>query len=158
MRTVPEQIPLRELLKDPLYRKWLAKIPHEMDAQTDQHKKPWRVWVQRERDGRWAFKDFTKYSEAYKFVAQNVKGFWDMALHCKAHLYRHPRIKQGLKRVPWTLPEGHDWCGLCRRPTIFRSFKHHHAFGRNRDGSRWQLSNWRRCSICGIRLEGLLKR
>lgn len=46
--------------------------------------------------------------------------------------------------------ESHDWCTYCRRPTVFRWFKSHHAL---RASGLQELVDptTRRCSICGAR-------
>jgi hypothetical protein len=46
--------------------------------------------------------------------------------------------------------EPHDWCTLCRRPTVFRWFRSHHAL-RNVGLQELVDPNDRRCTICGAR-------
>lgn len=146
---------LREQLADPIYRKWFATSPK---MKVSGFTPPWWVYVQREPDGPWARAEFQTWAEGYRYVAKNLKKFHDMALTHKRQLFRPPVVTEkasGKRR--YHFPPGMDdpltqWCGYCRRVTVFRYFNRHHAF------PAWACAgDERRCSICGARLRTVLK-
>lgn len=141
-----QQIRLRTLLKeDTIYKQWFMK-PAEI---TIFHSTPpWRIFVQKEEGGPWARGDAPTYAKAYTAVKLRLPDVHDMTIHSKAQRFRPPVIKVGGKRVYLPMPDGHDWCELCRRPTVFRYFKKHPSIGAV---DPEQL----RCTICGIRKEAL---
>lgn len=136
---------------------------------------PWRVYIQREADGGWAKKDLPTYREAFELFKRYRPTIHDAAINSRSVAFAPPhrlvRIKgkyrevvrkgkkqtvQVTKLVVWKpkLPpeEGpHLWCTYCRRPTVFRYFSIHHAFGKTMPISQEHL----RCSICGIREDGM---
>lgn len=108
------------------------------------------------------------------------KGAWDLAVHSRSVSYGPPGrwvniTKNGLpvyltkgegkekkyvlrdgkkvrkqKFVPMHVPPGHAWCPHCRRPTVFRWFRSHHAFPKTKPEVAFDPSHLR-CTICGIR-------
>lgn len=148
----PEQVRFRVLIKDPIYRQYLQKRPtldHIVSTA------PWRVYVQLTQSGPWARKDFRTYPEAYRFLLKHYRqGAHDLSLGCKPRAFPLPQVKtksgarQPLIRL---IPDGHTWCGYCRRPTVFRYFKRHHALPKNYPPNPDAL----RCTICACRLEFL---
>jgi hypothetical protein len=146
--------------------------------------KPWRVYVQREANGKWARKDFATYPEAANFALRLMRdGVWDFTVHAKHASFKPPGrwvnltkngkpvyltkgegknkvyvLRDGKKVrkqkfVAMHMPPGHEWCPHCRRPTVFRWFRKHHAFT-PREGSEFvQVCDPSplRCTICGIR-------
>jgi len=149
------QIPLKKLMKDPIFRKWMAQVPSGFLGQTR-----WRVWVKRKKKGPWGKIDFATYPEAYRWMAKNLSEYHDMAIHSLARLHRPPRTRvktgttaQGLdtyRYKDWQLPAGHGWCGLCRRPVVFAYFSKHHFW--THVGKPWVLDGATRlCPICGGR-------
>lgn len=159
---VEEQLTIHQLLEDSVYKKWLKKIP-SIGSAICPSGKPWRVWVQMKRGGRWSRKDFEKYQEAYVFLRGQLHYCHDAALNCKVREFRPPVVRDpalglvkfagemvGKKRyhIPSRVGqhEMHEWCPHCRRPTIFTWFSKHHSFPKP------VTSSDRRCNICGIRL------
>lgn len=140
--------------------------------------KPWRVYVQKVERGGWAKKDFAHYSEAANFAIRLMReGVWDLAVHCRSVSFGPPghwvNLTKGGKPVWLTgkdnkpilrdgqkvrkqkfvsmhIPPGHQWCPHCRRPTVFRWFRKHHAFPSNDPSVAFDPSHLR-CTICGIR-------
>lgn len=142
---------MKVLLQDPLYRKWVLRIPHMQDAKFNPTNgdRPWRVFVQREEAGRWGIKEFKSYKKALAFFARAVKsGVWDATINHKVHLFGRPmlRPRAGGRAVRWeNIPEGHLWCPMCRRPTVFRFYpKQKHPVMPNP-----VRPDVLRCSICG---------
>lgn len=141
-----KQITLRELLKDPIYRKWFSKKPR---IRVVTQAPPWRLYVQREEGGRWARADIRGYAKAYGAVASKLSEYYDMALHSKPQHFPPPIVRVGKKRYYYPCPPGHRWCTLCRRPTVFKNFRKHHAF------PGMALADYEKyCSICGARAAG----
>lgn len=162
-------IPMSELVKDPDYRRYLQTPPvmPRIARDSEKYKRPpWVVYIQKDANGPWGKKEFWAYKDAFKFMARHLKaGAYDAALNNRRigfdPPYRFVRIKgkyvtgsdgerrQATKRVPWRprlLPEDreHLWCRYCRRPTTFRYFRKHKAFG-----SQPVDSTIKRCTICG---------
>lgn len=138
------QVPLRELLKDPIFRKWMAKPPS--------HPGPtrWRVWVRRKKKGPWGKIEFDTYAEAYRWMAKHLGEYQDMAVSCLKYPSKAPRIKVGGKIKDWPMPEGHGWCGFCRRPVIYAYFTKHHFW--TMVGRKWAVNGTEKlCPICGAR-------
>jgi len=157
-----EQVTLRELVKDSVYRQWLRTEP--VGGFPDFVK--FRIYVQRERGGRWAKKDFDDFKSAYNFLARHLKEWHDAAFVARNHACRPPvvrvpgkvkkKIGKQIKVVPGFVRQyyapilsidGHQWCPYCRRPTVFDFFSEHHAFFHT---NLRPLPFKRRCSVCGI--------
>jgi hypothetical protein len=164
---------IHELLEDPRYKEFFLKVPPMPRVYRQQQMLPWRVYIQRETDGPWAKKDFPTYRQAFALFKRYLPEVHDAAIVSRAVAFAPPhrfvRIKgkylidkrgnkvQVTKLVVWKpkLPaeeQDHHWCPYCRRPTVFRFYRIHHAFGKGID---FGLDNVQRCTICGIRLEGL---
>lgn len=149
------QMTLRQLLAIPRYRAYFKQDPHLRPVQ----KKPgsWYLYVQVEEEGAWKRKTIDSYKEGFDFIRQKLKSIHDGSItsRCRAYLppvYR-PQIegKTGLHSIYWAqYPLNHKWCPYCRRPTLFKDFKRHHADGEIRRVFGLEL-NGRRCSICGNR-------
>jgi len=140
-----QQVSLKQLLRDPIYRKWFSTQPlGGFPAYTK-----FRVYAQVKDDGPWAKKDFNDFKDAYNFVAKYLKKWNDAALVAKNYESRPPVVrKQGRRQYyapVMTLP-GHHWCTYCRRPTVFSYYTQHHAFPQG-----FQILAYkRRCGVCGI--------
>jgi len=167
---------IHELLEDKQYKEFFLRKP-DMPAVYRQNPDctPWRVYIQREVDGPWAKKDFHSYTEAFKLFKKYRPNIHDASITSRSVSFQPPyrmvRIKgkyrevvrkgkkelvQVTKLVVWApkLPpeeSPHRWCTYCRRPTVFRYFSRHHAFGRDMQISQQDL----RCTICGIREDGM---
>jgi hypothetical protein len=140
----------------------------------------WRVYVQMKAGGPWAKRDYTSYPEAANFALRLVKkGAWDLTVHSRAISFAPPGrwvnlTKRGApvyltqngkpvlrdgkkvrkqKFVPMHMPPGHIWCPHCRRPTVFRWFRKHHAFIQDPEAEFKVVYDpaHLRCTICGIR-------
>lgn len=150
MPVAPPQITLRELLKDPLFKKWMGKVP-TLRVPDHTQSLPWRIYVLDE--GRWKMTEAQTYAAGYRWVAKNIRNYEDLALTCKPQGFNPPvlRNKTTQAKEYWRrFPFDHVWCPYCRRPTVFFTFAKHHAFPR---GKQWACSPYdRRCTICGVRL------
>jgi hypothetical protein len=165
---LPDQVQIRELLKDPEYRKWFSTDP-KMSPRAK-----WRVYAQPVIDGPWKRADFTSWKKAYRFFAKNFKSWHDAALVCRNFPSDPPsvrvkvRIKSTDRRgepvfgvvmkskwLPGVLTkQWHTWCPHCRRPTLFGYFAKHHAFT---ERGIYPLRYKLRCSICGVALDVIRK-
>lgn len=164
---------IHELLEDKRYKEYFLKAPGMPPVYRQQQMLPWRVYIQREADGAWAKKDLPTYVEAFRLFKKYRPNIHDAAITSRSVAFAPPhrfvRIKgkyvvhkgkktQVTKLVVWRpqLPpeeSAHNWCTYCRRPTVFRYFSKHHAFGNSMPISQEEL----RCTICGIRLSGIPK-
>src|SRR5690242_3866654 len=94
-------IPMSELVKDPVYRKFLETQPVTPKISRDkklQASPPWVVYVQKEPHGKWGKKEFWKYSEAFHFMRRCLKaGVADATINNKRVGFdppmRYARIK-----------------------------------------------------------------
>lgn len=162
-----EQITLRELLRDPVYKAWFLKKPKLKTAS-----QRWRVWVKLPGKG-WAHRDFPTFNEAMKWFVPRFKQMEDAAVACLSVESKPPVVRTGFKTVvikkvnprtaevtrvkqkvpirqlwsnlPGRVPAEHRWCGYCRRPTVFGWYKHHHAL------PLVFASYERRCRVCGVK-------
>lgn len=138
---------LRKQLKDPIFRAWMAKQPRK---DTNPPHDNWRVYVQREKGGRWARKDFHTYKEAYRFVLQNINKFHDMALSSKLYAFRPPIVRnKTTNKKAFHYPEapGSKWCPFCRRMTKFKWFSRHHNV------KSCYCGQFKQCEICGANVK-----
>ena len=160
-------IVMKELLKDPVYKKFILTTPKSSLIINSPSPEPqWRVYVKRTPDSNWARKDFKTYKKAFKFFRKWLqKGAYDLTIHNRRIETKPPsyfvRIKgryvtgsdgikrQATKKKSWVvklLPEEeqHEWCLYCRRPTTFRFYSKHPALSLPEVDS-----SVRRCCICG---------
>lgn len=143
------QLSFDELLSDPLFKSWIKKPPKlPLSRLRDYH--PWRVYVKFENKG-WAKKDFLTYVQAYNFLVRirHLKGsrvLEDACIHSKSWEFKPPTVKlKDGRRTYMAMPPGHDWCGYCRRPTVFNYYSTHHQW------PEWMKNlPWKCCSICGL--------
>lgn len=162
---------IHELLEDKTYREFFLNPPAMPRVYRQQGKDPWRVYLQLNK--RWVKKDLPTYRKAFATFKKYRDDAHDAAIVSRSVAFPPPhrfvRIKgkyqidsrgnriQVTKLVVWRpqVPAeelDHRWCPYCRRPTVFSYFSKHHAFtGMDAFG----LGQWLRCTICGIRLEGL---
>lgn len=131
---------MRELLTDPIYRPYVLKtprLPAGCRAGT-----PWRVWGIR-HDDRWAGKEFAEYRDAFDLVKRMLKQpekYADIALICKPTEFGPP--------AGYVVPPLMDWCGRCRRPTVYRRVFDHPAMRKWPAVSDEEI---RRCHYCAAR-------
>lgn len=141
-------ITLREQLRDPIFKKWFSTPPREVASAAKSP--PWWVYVQKKPGGRWRRAEFASWKEGYRFVAANIKRYHDLALVHKRQAFKPPVVRDGGRRRYHLPPaHGHEWCSYCRRMTVFKYFRKHHAL------PEWANSGERRCIICGIRLAAI---
>lgn len=143
IRTAP---PMPELLSDEIYSAYMRKRPRLPESA--QHGSPWRILAKRvsvDEKTSWALRDMPTYDDAYrrmlKLLAQPDK--WaDVVIISKRRFYSPP------KGFEWDTKL--DWCGRCRRPTMFKvMWKRHPAL---RDAPVVQYSDdLHRCVFCGVR-------
>jgi hypothetical protein len=162
-----EQVTLREYLEDPIFAAWHRKEP-SLGRVVTFSGRPWRVFAQQTRNGKWAFRDFKSWKKALKFTDKLLEqGFHDAALMSKVAVFQPPIVRDkslglvkhagkmvGKKRyhVPAIVGQHHNhlWCPHCRRPTVFTTFSRHHTFQSGRF-LMWK----RRCAICGIAMTAI---
>ena len=156
-------IGLRELLADPIYKKYFVTVPKLPDCATKCSTPPWRVLF-RDQHG-WKSTFAETYHEGFKVLKDN--SFLDGAIISRRFQFAPPsrivRVKgkfyiapdgtkqQVKKSVTWRpkldpYETRHNWCPYCRRPTIFSYYRKHHALstlGVEIDPSVL------RCGICG---------
>lgn len=142
---MPDQITMKELLQDPLFKQWTMKQPKlsPMASNTP----PWILYVRCE--GRWSRSQHATYASAYNTMVRLIKEgkLDDCSIHSKRQMFRPPIVRREGKKYNWPSPPGHRWCGLCRRPTVFKCFNRHHAFPKRIPIVPYEP----RCSICGVR-------
>lgn len=128
-------ITIRELLADPQYKAYFTKVPKLPDHYTPEAL-PWRLLVRKEGEQQWRSKRFGTYQEAFQGFKVMLPKIQDAAINCPALNFMPPvrtvRVKgkldakgnQVIRSLVWKprleadmLP--HEWCGYCRRPTIF---------------------------------------
>lgn len=156
-------ISLRELLQDPIYKKYFVTIPKLPDAAYKCSTPPWRV-LYRDTTG-WKSRNATTYKEAFLILKES--DFLDGAITCRRLQFSPPTRRVRLKGKYYLLQDGtkqqvvrdiiwrpkldsfestHYWCPYCRRPTIFSYYRKHHAMK-----TQVQLDpSVLRCSICGV--------
>lgn len=157
-------IPLREQLRDKVFRKWMKKPPPLRVVGACNL--PWVVYVQRDVDAlRWAARRFQEYGDAYRFVAARLHDFPDITLSCGRQQFKPPIIIGDAGKLAYRLPQlrvapdvPHIWCPYCRRLSIFKRFSRHHALrivGRDGKWTTFPLRYIERCMICGNALQSI---
>lgn len=143
----PDQLRMRELLRDKTFRRYFAKQPRlfrpqRIDQQLGKDHWPWFIYVQKTEGSRWQRAKVPTYAKAFEHARTMLKdGVWDLAIHSRRASYAPPD--------DYEFAQSHDWCPYCRRPTVFWYFRTHHAL---RKFKHYDLSEQPRCTICGIRL------
>lgn len=143
-------ITMRELLKDPLYRRYFLtspKFPFRLALD-----KPWRVWAivgdTREDPDIWVpdfrKKDFPTFKDAFTFIKPRINKYRDFSITSRVIGFVPP------KSVRAQFGEDYDWCIMCRRPTIFEPHTTHHAL---KDEIHRYFVEWPVCMFCGSREE-----
>jgi len=116
-----DQVTLRELVKDPIYRQWIRTPPVGGFPSFTK----FRVYAQREQSGSWAKKDFDTFKAAYTFLAKNVREWYDAALVCRNYECRPPVVRVRGKRQYYApvlvipgqvVGSGSDMRGVLRSP------------------------------------------
>lgn len=142
----------KELLKDPVYRKFFTTVPvllphHESPALSP----PWWLYLKKDAHPlKWRRAHMASYATAFAYIKSHHNSLRDFAIVSKRRTYLPPVITtpDGKKQY-WRSPDPEDeWCPYCRRPTVFKYFSSHHA---DTKFSRYIDPTTPRCSICGIR-------
>jgi hypothetical protein len=146
---VRHQLTFRELLKDPIYKQWVTRVPNVYPGDTV--KPLWGVWIQMP-DRKWIVlhPHPQSYIKTFNSLIRGLKeGALDGAISSTNRGWMPPRVSRkvaGKRQVSrYNMPPEHQWCPYCRRPTIFGYFTRHHAipFAVNVEHQR--------CRICGAR-------
>lgn len=141
------QIRLTDLLEDHIYKQWFEKVP---DPQASNSEHPWRLFIQRVEGGRWAQGTLPTYPKALAALRSRLPECWDATIQSRVQFFAPPMLKMAGKRYRLPMPANHEWCGLCRRPVIFRVFSGKHPM------IPWAVSGEViRCQICGMRQAGM---
>lgn len=162
---------IHDLLEDDIYKSFFCtppKLPKGV-----KHATPWRLFIQRKSDGRWASKDFATYAEAFKrYRALAKKGLVkDATINCRTFSFGPPkrtvRVRgkyvidskgkrvQVTQRINWEPlldpadPHDYLWCPYCRRHTGFDYYTSHHALNHLKKQGIVLDPSERRCHICG---------
>lgn len=140
MNELIRPLTIHELLEDPIYKRYLLKAPKPRPAWGAQ---PWRVWGLR-TDDKWAGKLFPTYREAFdllKVMIRERDKYTDAVITCRPSEFGPPK--------GFLIPPLLDWCGYCRRPTVYRRLTHkHHVI------KKWPVfADYaaRRCIYCASR-------
>lgn len=130
---------IHELLQDPAAKALLLKAP-KLPGNTAE---PFRVWGIR-HDDKWAGKLFPDYRSAFDLVRKMIKDrdtYADVVITCRPVAFARPQSVH--------LPPGTDWCGHCRRPTVYRRMRSHAAM------KKWPVvepdPDIKRCWYCAAR-------
>lgn len=131
-----EMITIRELLRDPTYKKYFMSVPKLPEHYTPDSL-PWRLMIQKPGETQWRSKRFGTYREAFDAFKRLLPTIHNAAINCPP-LHFMPPVKtvklkgktdgKGrpiLKTIVWKPAidaelEKHYWCPFCRRPTVFR--------------------------------------
>lgn len=172
---------MRQLMDDPVYRAYVKRMPPQHPA-NDMPGDPWQVWVNR-GNGRWGTVLKSTYADAWAVFVHHYRAsaedHRDVSLVARRVFYAPPgewykvKVKRPRRPTPtdpntshvvietrwrrtfvWDREDMFQWCGRCRRPTLWQILPEtHHAIRRlpvvTTDGDR------RRCNICGIRAVAL---
>ncbi len=164
-------VTFREQLQQyPAIKKLLQTVPTEPCQPVSA---PWRIYARRPGKETYFRRDFWRYKEAYRYLADGIKKrdpvdgsryFADISITSKRQRFDCPtRVvkvtrggkpvmvngRQQTRIVPLKPPPGHLWCMYCRRFTIFTYFVTHHAF--RSEQAEMMDSSHRRCCVCGVR-------
>lgn len=131
-------ITIRELLRDPQFKKYFTTVPKLPDHYTPDAL-PWRLLIQKHGETNWRAKRFGTYKEAFDAFKLILPKAQDAAINCPGLNFMPPirtvRLKGKFEKVNgqmvpimrtivWKAPIEadmlpHHWCGYCRRPTVF---------------------------------------
>jgi hypothetical protein len=162
-----------ELLSDPIYRAYVKRVPSAHPLL--EHGDPWQVWA-RFTDGKWRTGLFSTYADAWRVLVKyyrrdQITPVEDIALVSRRVFYGPPGEWRKVRvRVPakgnqpattrieerwystYHWDAGLEWCGRCRRPTVYRKLHpSHHALKRQPCLAEDEPL---RCMYCGMRRAG----
>lgn len=164
---------IRDLFEDPKYKKYFLKVP-KLPSHYTPDSLPWKLMVKKKGESVWRTKRFGTYPEAFKAMKKLMPTLADAVINSPGVNFMPPvsifRVKgQFHERGPfkgqpitrarlWDWRpllqgdmENHHWCPYCRRPSVFKYYRQHHAMTRSRVGIIGTLldPSLLRCSICG---------
>jgi len=171
---VPTNMPtMRELMKDPLYRAYMKRVPPAVHANTNGE--PWQIWVETPSH-KWLTKTFATYPEVWSVFVKKFRdpaAARDVTITSRRVFYAPPgewydqKVRRPRRPTPDNPKTSHvvleprwrqlftwpdidlHWCGRCRRPVNWLPlFENHHALRRQPTIS--PDDNFR-CILCGIR-------
>lgn len=136
-----------ELLEDDVWSSYVRKRPRL--PENIQHGSPWLIVARRFEEmpgARWATKLMPEYVDAYKKVHRLLRsGQWeDVSIVSRRKLFKPP------VGFTWNANK-FQWCGRCRRPTLFRVCSQHHALPFLKQIPEAEPDY--RCYYCGVRHE-----
>jgi hypothetical protein len=164
-------ITIRELLRDPQFKEYFVKVPQLPEHYTPDAL-PWRLLVMKQGESVWRGKRFGTYQEAFAGFKTMLPKIENAAINCPGLNFRPPlrtvkvkgkfhtegrlKGKPVVKTLVWKPRleadhERHEWCGYCRRPSIFVD----KGLGaRMLNGTRLPATRIaHRCMICGTNSE-----
>lgn len=133
-----ELITLKELLRDPQYRAFFTKVPKLPEHYTPENK-PWKLMILKPGEHAWRSKQMGTYQEAFRALKKLMPDIENAAINCRPLTFMPPtrtvrikgkfetvrgKQKPVIKTIIWK-PQitadmaDHNWCGHCRRPSIF---------------------------------------
>lgn len=137
---------LRYLLKDPAYRRYFARPPKPHKSVSPD---PWAIIAVSE-ELRYGKKCFPTFSDAFQYARDLMKrrdDIMDVSIFAKNVISPTPQTLASALMSPTE-----DWCGRCRRPSLFRVYADYHPALRD---APVIVPDLRRCFYCGISWEYL---
>lgn len=131
-----ELITIRELLRDPVFKKYFLTTP-ELPAHYTPDKLPWKLYVLKEGEHIWRSKRFGTYRDAFDGFKKMLPTITNAAINNPALSFMPPvrnvkvkgkvdsKGKPIIRSLVWK-PQltddmsPHNWCPYCRRPSIFK--------------------------------------
>ena len=138
-------ITLPQLLKDEEYMTYFKRNTRVFQTAGQE---PWQIVALRQ-DGKWANGFRPDFVSAFKAIKKLHKtgSYVDYSIISRNRIFSTPRLLAERLCDP---ASGEEWCGRCRRPTVFRSYgRSHHAL---RHAPVVVLGR-QRCFYCGISYE-----
>ena len=135
--------PLKSLLKDELYREYFRRVPKPFA-----HSTPQFAIVAITPEGKYARASRETFKEAWEKAKPLLSDprFHDVSIFIRNRITPAPSIAELLCRP------AEDWCGRCRRPSIFRVYHTSHPALRD---APVIVEEQRRCYFCGLNYDML---
>ena len=158
-----DMVTINELLENKQFKQFFLTAP-KLPSHYTPETKPWRLLMLLTPQGKWQSRRFGTYNEAFKvFKAQRGEGLHNAAINCPGLAFRPPIRNVRTKRLDakgkpviatmvYKYRESadvtpHDWCGYCRRPTIFLVSRRGPKRAGNMILPPTEVKN--RCTLCG---------
>ena len=133
---------LPQLLRDEEYAEYFKRNTRTFKSACEQ---PWQIVALR-NDGKWANGFRPDFLTAFKAIKKLHRSgeYKDFSIVSRNRIFSTPKV---LSERLCDATAGHEWCGRCRRPTIFQSYGvRHHALRHAPVIVAYQC----RCYYCGI--------